>query len=312
MRVFNHIDEVDIRGAVVSMGTYDGVHCGHKMVLKRLMQKAKSLGKPSMLITFEPHPRLVLQQNIKGLKLLSIRQEKITQMNQLGIDYLLFLPFTYDFSQLTPEEFIERYLIEKLDVQAMIIGYDHQFGKRQNADESTDVIPLLQKYGIEVERIPEHDVKQIAVSSTKIRQALSEGNISLANELLGYAYTFSGNVIHGNKLGRTLGFPTANIMLKSDQKLLPGDGVYAVWVKYKMNWIKGMLNIGFKPTFKSKERTIEVHLINFDGLIYGEFLTVKLVKKIRSEQAFNNIDMLQQQLNKDRLQIIDLFASMEE
>jgi len=299
LKVFNSIEEVNVNHCVTTMGTFDGVHCGHKEVINRLISKAKSMNRPSMLITFEPHPRLVLQKNIKGLKLLTIREEKITQLNKLGVDYLLFLPFTYEFSQLTSEEFIKEYLINHLDIAAMVIGYDHHFGKR-NGGQSKDVAMLLTNYGIEVERIPEQDVENIAVSSTKIRDALSKGNVPLANHLLNYKYTLSGTVVHGNKLGRTLGFPTANLMLRNSRKLLPADGVYAVKVKYKLHWLMGMLNIGFKPTFKSRDRTIEVHILDFDKTIYGETLTLKLIDKIRPEKAFNDIDELKAQLELDR------------
>ena len=298
MKVFNSIEDVNLSGCVATMGTFDGVHCGHKEVIKRLIAKAKSAGQPSMLITFEPHPRLVLQKNIKGLKLLTIREEKITQLNKLGVDYLLFLPFTYEFSQLSSDEFIQKYLIQHLNISAMVIGYDHHFGKR-NGGEQKNVATLLNQRNIEVERIPEQDVENIAVSSTKIRQALSEGNVPLANHLLDYEYSLSGTVVHGNKLGRTLGFPTANLMLRNSRKLLPSDGVYAVKVKYKLQWLNGMLNVGFKPTFKSRERTIEVHILDFDATIYGETLTLKLIDKIRQEKAFNDIDELKKQLRLD-------------
>ncbi|OIP01472.1 MAG: riboflavin biosynthesis protein RibF [Bacteroidetes bacterium CG2_30_33_31] len=298
MKVFNDIEEVNLLKSVVTIGTFDGVHCGHKVIIDRLIAKAKFLSRPSMVITFEPHPRLVLQKNIKGLKLLTIREEKITRLNNMGIDFLLFLPFTYEFSQLTSEEFIHNYLIDKLQTSAMVIGYDHSFGKI-NEGKREDVTILLKKYNIDVERIPEQDVENIAVSSTKIRQALSQGDTKLAAQLLGYDYTISGTVIHGNKLGHTLGFPTANLMLRSDLKLLPADGVYAVRVKYKLHWLKGMLNIGFKPTFKSNERTIEVHIFDFDKTIYGEVLTIQLIGKIRAEKAFNDIEELKIQLIED-------------
>ena len=298
MKVFNSIEEVNISQCVTTMGTFDGVHCGHKVVIERLIAKAKTMNKPSMLITFEPHPRLVLQKSIKGLMLLTIREEKITQLNKLGVDYLLFLPFTYEFSQLTSEDFIKKYLIEYLNISAMVIGYDHHFGKR-NGGVTKNVAPMLIDHGIEVERIPEQDVENIAVSSTKIRAALNEGNVPLANHLLGYEYALSGTVVHGNKLGRTLGFPTANLMLRNSRKLLPADGVYAVKVKYKLHWYIGMLNIGFKPTFKSRERTIEVHILDFDVTIYGETLTLKLIDRIRQEKAFNDIEALKIQLKID-------------
>ncbi len=299
MKVFNSIEGLKIDECVATIGTFDGVHCGHKVVINRLIDTAKRLNTKSVVITFEPHPRLVLQKNIKGLKLLTIREEKITRLNKMGVDYLFFLPFTYEFSLLSAEDFIRKYLQEKLNVKAMVIGYDHHFGRR-NGHKEEDVAILLRRHNIAVERIPEQDVENVAVSSTKIRKALSEGDILTANHLLGYRYGFSGTVIHGNKLGRTLGFPTANLLLRNSLKMLPADGVYAVKVKYKLKWLDGMLNIGFKPTFKSRERTIEVHILDFDKYIYGEVLTVEIVDRIRPEKAFNDINELKARLTVDR------------
>jgi riboflavin kinase/FMN adenylyltransferase len=299
MKVFNSIEDINFSDCVVTMGTFDGVHCGHKVVINSLIETGKRLNKPSVVITFEPHPRLVLQKNIKGLKLLTIREEKITRLSKMGVDYLLFLPFTYEFSQIDARSFVENYLVKKLDTKAMVIGYDHHFG-RKNGGKPANIEDLLKSYNIAVERIPEQDVENVAVSSTKIRAALSDGNIMLANHLLGYNYTFAGTVVHGNKLGRTLGFPTANLLLRNSLKMLPADGVYAVKVKYKLNWLKGMLNIGFKPTFKSRERTIEVHILDFDKTIYGEVLTIELIDKIRQEKAFNDINELKKQLTADK------------
>ena len=298
MKVFNSLEEVNVQGCVATIGTFDGLHCGHKVVIRHLLEKARAYQKPSLLITFEPHPRLVLQQNIEGLRLLTIREEKVHHLNKLGIDYLLFLPFTFEFSQMSSEQFIEKVLMKSLGVNAMVIGYDHRFGKRVEGER--DVAELLAEHQIAVERIPEQDVENVAVSSTKVRKALETGDLKMANRLLGYEYSFSGTVIHGRKQGRKMHFPTANILLKNRLKLLPPDGVYAVWVRYKMQWHKGMMNMGYKPTFKHREHSIEVHLLDFEETIYGENLQVRFVERIREEQQFSSTAELQAQLEKDR------------
>lgn len=308
MKVFNSLADVNIRDTVVTMGTFDGLHCGHKVVIDKLLKKSKSLRKPSMIITFEPHPRLVLQKNIQGLKLLTIREEKIKLLNGLGVDYLLFLPFTHEFSQQSSIEFIENYLILGLGISAMVIGYDHRFGKQNGHDEN--IMDLLIERGISVDRIPEQDVENIAVSSTKVRKALQDGDVVLAKRLLGYPYFMSGTVVHGQKLGRKLDFPTANIMLRNSLKLLPGDGVYAVEVRYRMQWFSGMMNIGFKPTFGENERTIEVHIFDFDEIIYGESVNIRFVDRIRGEMSFSSKEELKDQLIKDKERVEGIFNSM--
>ncbi len=306
MHVFNNLNEVDIRKTVVTMGTFDGLHCGHRLIINQLLQKAKSVRKPSMVITFEPHPRLVLQNNIQNLKLLTEKDEKISLLAEMGVDYLLILPFTYEFSQQTSIEFIENYLIVGLGISSMVIGYDHRFGR---ADEQpSDVATLLQERGIDVERIRQHDIEDVAVSSTKIRKALADGEIQIANKLLGYAYSMSGAVIHGYKIGRKLTFPTANILLRNNLKLIPSDGVYAVEVKYRMKWYKGMMNIGHRPTFGMDQKALEVHILNFDEIIYGEFLTIRFIEKIRNEIVFNGPEELRIQLQKDKEIVEQIFG----
>lgn len=307
MKVFNSLVDVNIRECVVTMGTFDGLHCGHKVVINKLLQKAKSKRKPSMVITFEPHPRLVLQKNIEGLRLLTTREERISLLKNMGVDYLLFLPFTYEFSQQSSAEFIENYLMMGLGISAMVIGYDHRFGKQNGHQE--DIEELLRMQGIEVDRIPEQDVENIAVSSTKIRKALQNGDVTLAKRLLGYPYFLSGTVIHGNKMGRILGFPTANILLKNNLKLLPADGVYAVEIRYRMQWMKGMMNIGFKPTFGDNERTIEVNIFDFDKNIYGESIAIRFIERIRGEISFDTKEALKAQLLEDKTKAQKIFYS---
>jgi len=304
MQVFRSIDEINIPlQPVATLGTFDGVHHGHRAVIEHLISEARKRNTKSLLITFDPHPRIVLNKNAKDLRLITNIDEKISLLEKVGLDYLLILPFTYEFSQKTARQFIEYYLIEKLHIQAMTIGYDHHFGRMDNENE--DVVSIIKSYNIEVERIPEMDINEIAVSSTKIREAISKGKIDYANKLLGYNYQLCGTVIHGNKLGRELGFPTANLMLKFKLKLIPADGVYMVKVIHNNKEYKGMMNIGYKPTVHSQERTIEVHIIDFDSIIYGENIQVYLLERIRNEVSFMNIDELKQQLISDKKFVIE-------
>jgi len=304
MQVFRSIDEINIPlQPVATLGTFDGVHHGHRAVIKHLISEARKRNTKSLLITFEPHPRIVLNKNARDLRLITNIDEKIGLLEKVGLDYLLILPFTYEFSQKSARQFIEDYLIAKLQVQAMTIGYDHHFGRMDNENE--DVVSIIKSYNIEVERIPEMDINEIAVSSTKIREAISKGRIDYANKLLGYNYQLCGTVVHGNKLGRELGFPTANLMLKFKLKLIPADGVYMVRVIHNNKEYKGMMNIGYKPTVHSQERTIEVHIIDFDSIIYGENVQVYLLERIRNEVSFMNIDELKQQLISDKKFVIE-------
>jgi riboflavin kinase/FMN adenylyltransferase len=310
MQVFYSIDEVKLEGnPVATMGTFDGVHHGHRAVIQHLIEEAKKRNAKSLLITFDPHPRIVLNKGAKDLRLINNPKEKISLISKQGIDYLLVLPFTFEFSKTTAREFILHYLIDKLHVQAMTIGYDHHFGRMDGETENVEV--LLRSLGIEVERIPEFDVENKAVSSTKIRNAIQNGEVQIANQLLGYKYSLCGTVIHGNKIGRTIGFPTANLMLDYKLKLLPLDGVYIVEVVFEDKHYKGMLNVGYKPTVKSNEKTIEVHILNFDRLIYGSRLEIHLCKKIRNEVSFEGLESLKNQLIEDRKKVEKYFENAE-
>ncbi|MCK5856238.1 MAG: riboflavin biosynthesis protein RibF [Bacteroidales bacterium] len=307
MKTHYCIDEIlKIDSPVATIGTFDGVHLGHRAVIDQLKALAKQRNTESLLITFEPHPRIVLNKDVDNLRFINNSQEKERLLANAGVDHLLILPFTYEFSKLSARQFIQKYLIDKLHIQAMIVGYDHHFGRMDKDDE--DITVLLKEYGIGVERIAVHDVGDVSVSSTKIRNAIMEGDISLANSMLGQPYSLCGNVIHGNKLGRTIGFPTANLMLAFKLKLLPQDGVYAAWVLFHDKKYKAMLNIGFKPTVLGSSRTIEVHLFDFEKEIYGEFLVVELVSKVRDEKAFPNLKKLQEQLQIDRKIVAGLLS----
>ena len=297
---------MELKSPVATIGTFDGVHLGHRAVINQLNALAKERNTESLIITFEPHPRIVLNRDVDNLRFINNAKEKEHLLAKAGVDHLLVLPFTSEFSKLSARTFIQEYLINKLHIQAMIVGYDHHFGRMDDGDE--DVTILLKEYGIDVERIAVKDVGEISVSSTKIRKAIMVGDISLANKLLGQPYGLCGTVVHGNKLGRTIGFPTANLMLEFKLKLLPQDGVYAVWVLFRGEKYQAMLNIGFKPTVLGSARSIEVNIFDFDKDIYGEFLVVELISKIRNEMAFPNLDKLKEQLQIDREIVAKILA----
>ena len=306
MKVFHSIEEVDITESIVAtIGTFDGVHQGHREVLNQLINRAKERKASSLLITFDPHPRIVLNKGAINLRLINNPQEKIEILKEVGIDYLLVLPFTFEFSKTSARDFIQYYLVNKLNTEAMVIGYDHQFGRMDG--EAVNIDNLLKSFNIDVERVAEMDVKNLAVSSTKVRQAISDGDFELANTLLGYKYTFCGTVIHGNKLGRTIGFPTANIMLDYKLKLVPADGVYIVEVVFENKIYSGMLNIGYKPTINIGEKSIEIHILNFDRMIYGSRISVRVLKKLRDEIKFPSVAELKKQLVKDKEKVESFF-----
>lgn len=285
--------------AVVTSGTFDGVHIGHQKILQRVKERARQSNGQSVVITYWPHPRLVLFPEDNDLKLLSTIEERIEQLRSFGIDYLLIIPFTKEFARTSSRNFITDVLVRTINTKVLVIGYDHRFGKnREGSFENLKARSA--QYGFEVEEIPRQDVDDIAVSSTKIRKALDDGDIETANSYLGRPYALTSVVVEGNKLGRTIGYPTANLAPPTNHKLVPGNGVYAVWVKHDQQKHPGMLNIGLRPTVDGKQLTIEVHLLNFDCDIYGQTLTVEFVQMLRLEQKFNGLEALKEQLAKDR------------
>jgi riboflavin kinase/FMN adenylyltransferase len=287
--------------AIVTTGTYDGVHKGHRKILQTLIDTAKeSLGE-SVVITFWPHPRKIVGTgNKQDIKSLSTLDEKIEILSALGIDHLLIIPFNREFSELSSEEFIQSILIDTIGTKKLVIGYDHKFGKNRIGS-----FEYLKKnasdYGFEVQEISRQDLDDITVSSTEIRNALSNGAVSKAALYLEQPYKLKGIVVKGKQLGRTIGFPTANIKVSDPDKLIPADGVYAVQVKYKERLLGGMLNIGMRPTIEGLGRTIEVNIFNFDKEIYGEELEILFLEFIRLEKKFNGIEALKEQLNSDKI-----------
>lgn len=284
---------------VVTSGTFDGVHVGHQRILKNMVSYAQQVKGKTAVITFWPHPRFVLKKNSSDLKLLSTFEEKADLLERIGIDYLIKIPFTREFSELTSEQFIQRIVVDKIQTKKLVIGYDHRFGK--NREGGFDYLKENSgRYGFDVEEIPRQDIDHIGVSSTKIREALDEGDMHTANDFLGRHYEITGFVKDGDRIGRSIGFPTANIDVPESYKLIPTDGAYAVLVNYKGVELQGMLNIGQRPTVSGTERRIEVNIFNFDDNIYNERLTIRFVQLLRKEKKFSGIEELKSQLERDK------------
>ena len=288
----------EIENAVVTAGTFDGAHIGHQKILNRIRDVADKTNGQTVLITYWPHPRLVLKPWDNTLLLLSTFPEKANLLEAQGIDHLVKIPFTRDFASMSPEEYIKVVLDERINTRKMIIGYDHRFGKDRSGglDELKAFAP---KYNFDVEEISRQDIDEIGISSTKIRTALQSGDITTANTYLGRNYCVSGRVIHGNQLGRSIGYPTANIEVKENYKLIPADGVYAVKVCNKYTKFDGMLNIGQKPTIGGENKTIEVNIFDFNQDIYNTEITIEFVDHVRNEIKFDSLDSLKLQLAED-------------
>ncbi len=285
--------------SVVTSGTFDGVHLGHQKILRRLQELASSKQGETVLLTYWPHPRLILQPQDKSLRLLSTLSEKVKLLEEMGIDHLIILPFTEELSQMSSAEFIQTILVEKIQTKTLVIGYDHKFGKnREGSFEYLQSHSHL--FGFAIEEISRQDVDDLGVLSTKIRTALAQGDISTANKYLGRPYDLSGQVVTGQQIGRSLGFPTANIQIADDYKLLPRDGAYAVLAEVNSIQYKAILNIGDRPTVDGEKKTIEAHLIDFEGDLYGQDLRIYFQEFLREEKKFESLDALKNQLVVDR------------
>lgn len=308
MKIFNSIQEFSsTTKTIVTLGTFDGVHKGHKSILDKLTTSSKLSGCESLVLTFFPHPRMVLQQNT-DLKLLNTIEEKAVLLENEGIDNLIIHPFDHAFSRLTAEEFVKDILVDKLNISKIIIGHDHRFGRNRTATID-DLIRFGQEYGFEVEKISALEINEVSVSSTKIRNALINGNIETANEFLGYPYFISGTVVQGKQLGRTINFPTANIEVNESYKLIPANGVYVVSSVIDGKIVQGMMNIGTRPTVDGTNTTIEVHFHDFEDNLYGNNLTISIYHRLRDEVKFESFDALKLQLEKDKQQSLDYFKN---
>jgi riboflavin kinase/FMN adenylyltransferase len=299
MRIYTGIEDFrHVKCPVVTTGTFDGVHLGHQRIINRLKEVAAKEGGETVLLTFHPHPRTVLFPE-SHLSLLNTPAEKQLLLERAGIDHLIVIPFTKEFSQLSSEAFIRNILVDRIGTKKLVIGYDHHFGRNREGsfEHLKEFGPV---YGFSVEDIPAKDVDNVNVSSTRIRKALESGNVRTANEYLGYEYFMSGTVVKGKQLGRTLGYPTANIDLDDKSKMIPADGIYAVRVTYNGEMFGGMMSIGMNPTVDGTHRTIEVNIFNFDKNIYGETLTIHFLNRIREEMKFDSLQALIKQMESDK------------
>jgi riboflavin kinase / FMN adenylyltransferase len=312
----------DFKNGIVTIGTFDGVHTGHRQIIAQLREEARLAGGETVIITFHPHPRRVVSEGSKVVQLLNTIEEKTALLADAGVDHLIICPFTEQFSRLTADEYITEFLLKKFRPHTVVIGYDHRFGEGRKGDYKL-LEQYSAEYGFRLKEIPAHVINEGTVSSTNIRNALLAGDSDTAAQLLGYDYFFQGKVVEGNRLGRTLGYPTANLEINNPEKLVPGNGVYAVSVKleensdpassqpfelpaqYTDNFYQGMMNIGVRPTIgEDAKRVIEINLFNFDKDLYGRFLTIYLRKFLREEKKFNGLDALKAQLAEDKKQAL--------
>lgn len=304
MKIFHSINDfTSTKKTILTLGTFDGVHLGHKKILSKLILNSTNKEFESLVLTFFPHPRMVLQEG-SALKLLNTITEKVALIEELGIENIVIHPFDEAFSRLTAEEFVRDVLVDKFKIHKIIIGYDHRFGRNRTADIN-DLIGFGLEYGFEVEQISVKEINDISVSSTKIRTALQEGNMNLANSYLGYTYFISGTVVKGKQLGRTIGYPTANLQIAETFKLIPQNGVYIVQSQIQNKVVFGMMNIGNNPTVGGQQQSIEVFFLDFEADLYQKELQVSILQRIRSEKKFNSIEELKEQLHIDEQTVVE-------
>jgi riboflavin kinase / FMN adenylyltransferase len=321
MIVHNSIAQLPVfTNAIVTIGTFDGVHTGHQQIIRLMKEEAAKVNGETVIITFHPHPRKIVSGGESPVLLLNTLDERIELLEKAGIDHLVITPFDEAFAEQTAEAYIKEFLVKTFHPHTIIVGYDHRFGKGRKGDYK-----LLEEkastFNYRVKEIPVHMLEEVAISSTKIRSALLDGDIATANNCLGYSYFFSGKIIEGNKLGRTIGYPTANIEIEDEEKLIPGNGVYAVEVRRLKSEVgsqtsdirlqtslKGMMNIGVRPTIDGTRRTIEINIFDFDETIYGEKLTIILRKHLRAEKKFNGLEELKAQLSEDKKNSLAFFS----
>jgi riboflavin kinase/FMN adenylyltransferase len=332
LKIYHQLSDFKkLNNAIVTIGTFDGVHLGHQKIIKRLCELAKSLGGESVILTFFPHPRMIIDPENQSLKMINTINEKAEILANLGVDHLVITPFTRDFSNLCAADYIKNILVDTIGTKQIIVGYDHRFGKdRQGGMKELE--EYTKKYNFTIEEIPEQDVNDVAVSSTKIREALLSGDVSLAASYLGYNFSINGPVIKGDKIGRTIGFPTANIFVEETYKLIPSDGIYAVTVEMslehgaegvelsevvkhkiqneKRKTYQGMAYIGQRPTINGMTRNIEVNIFDFNREIYGQNIKMNFMKFLRHDVKFTGLEALKEQLYQDKLDTLNFFESI--
>jgi riboflavin kinase/FMN adenylyltransferase len=311
VKIYQHLSEFKkLANAVVTIGTFDGVHYGHQKIVKRLCELAKDTGGESVILTFFPHPRLILDPENQNLKMINTVKQKAEILAGLGVDHLIIIPFTRDFSNLSAKEYIQQILIDTIGTKYIIVGYDHRFGKDRKGG-----MPELELYAkdfdYKIELIKEQDINDVAVSSTKIRQALLQGDVALAAEYLGYPFSIEGRVVKGDKIGRTIGYPTANIFVEETYKLIPSDGIYAVTVKMGDENYRGMAYIGQRPTINGMTRNIEVNIFDFNKEIYGQTIVMTFLHFLRHDVKFTGLDALKEQLHEDKKNTLAYFNQLK-
>jgi riboflavin kinase/FMN adenylyltransferase len=315
LKIYRQLSEFKkLANAVVTIGTFDGLHIGHQKIIRRLCELAKSTGGESVILTFFPHPRMIIDPEDQSLKMINTIDEKAAMLADLGVDHLIITPFTRDFSNLSPDEYIQQILVDTIGTKTIIVGYDHRFGKNRAGNFAT-LTAAAPNYDFVVEEIPEQDINEVTVSSTKIRKALLSGDIQLANEYLGYSFSLNGPVIKGDKIGRTIGFPTANIFVVETYKLIPCDGIFAVTVEMDENdsvkTYRGMAYIGQRPTINGMTRNIEVNIFDFNREIYGQTIQMNFLKFLRPDEKFVNLDVMTQHLHQDKVNALAFFAGID-
>ncbi|EDM34601.1 bifunctional protein: riboflavin kinase; FAD synthetase [Pedobacter sp. BAL39] len=306
---YNLSDFKKLDHAVVTIGTFDGVHFGHQKIIKRLCELAKASNGESVILTFFPHPRMIIDPENQDLKLINTIAEKASILEGLGVDHLIITPFTRDFSNLSPAEYIKNILVDTIGVKELIVGYDHRFGKDRKGG-MPELEEFSDPFGYSIEVIPEQDIDDVAVSSTKIRQSLLNGAVGQASHYLGYDFSMYGRVIKGDKIGRTIGYPTANIFIEETYKLIPSDGIYAVTVEMEEGIYKGMAYIGQRPTINGMTRNIEVNIFDFDKEIYGQYITMHFLEFLRHDVKFSGLEALKIQLKKDKEDTLAYFGRL--
>lgn len=305
MQIHKNLDQLpEFRNAVVTIGTFDGVHAGHRQIIDELLHEARAINGETVIITFHPHPRKIVSSTILGIRLINTLEEKIELLEQLGIDHLVIVPFTDAFANQQAEDYVEHFLVKRFHPHTIIIGYDHRFGRERKGDYRLLEL-LAPRFHYQLKEIPKHILDEIAISSTRIREALLEGRVETADKLLGYEFFFSGTVVDGDKLGRKLGYPTANIQVPDEEKIIPGNGIYAVYAAIpqhkNVQRLKGMMSIGFRPTVDGKKRVIEVNLFDFNQDIYGLTLRIYVKKYLREEIKFDSLEALVKQIDQDKI-----------
>ena len=335
MQIYHHINDFKrIENAAVTIGTFDGVHLGHQKIISKLIEKAQEINGESVILTFFPHPRMILNPGDHELKMINTMAEKALLLEKLGLDHLIITPYTRDFSNLSPQQYIKEILIDQIGMKEIVIGYDHRFGK----DRSGSLKELQQFSGVydyQIDEIPEQDIADLAISSTRIRKALAIGDVDTANELMNHPFSLSGKVIKGDQIGRTLGYPTANLFIEESYKIIPSDGIYAVEIfipeeteknknqvienpfqPYKKSKtgnrkFKGMAYIGHRPTINGLSQNIEVNIFDFKEDIYHESIRLNFLHFIRHDVKFEGLEKLKEQLAKDKLSTLSYFSSIE-